>query len=299
MADKAHIDTDIKLEQMERHLSAIYSRAGKEIEKTAKKYFEQFAELDKQKKKLLDDGKITEHEYKTWRQNKILYGKRYDNLKEQISKQLATTNETALAYINGQLPPVYAKNFNETGKGIESQVKGYSFELTDANTVKKLATENKSLLPEKKLDIPADKKWNTKKMNSEVLQGILQGDSMDKIAKRMRTVTDMNATSAIRNARTMVTGAENGGRLDGMKKAEEDGIHVQKEWLSSDQFGRTRDWHLPESFENHSGLIVDIDEPFENDLGKIMFPGDPSADPANVYNCRCSLGYRVVGFKKT
>lgn len=292
MADKAHIDTDIKLEQMERHLSAIYSRAGKEIEKTAKKYFEQFAELDKQKKKLLDDGKITEQEYKTWRQNKILYGKRYDNLKEQISKQLATTNETALAYINGQLPPVYAQNFNETGKGIESQVKGYSFELTDANTVKKLATENKSLLPEKKLDIPADKKWNTKKMNSEVLQGILQGDSMDKIAKRMRTVTDMNATSAIRNARTMVTGAENGGRLDGMRKAEEDGIEIKKEWVATTD-SRTRHWHA-----ELDGVQVGIDEPFENEYGKIMFPGDPSADGANVYNCRCSLGYKVIGFKK-
>lgn len=292
MADKAHIDTDIKLEQMERHLSAIYSRAGKEIEKTAKKYFEQFAELDKQKKKLLDDGKITEQEYKTWRQNKILYGKRYDNLKEQISKQLANTNETALAYINGQLPPVYAQNFNETGKGIEGQVKGYSFEMTDANTVKKLATENKSLLPEKKLDIPADKKWNTKKMNSEVLQGILQGDSMDKIAKRMRTVTDMNATSAIRNARTMVTGAENSGRLDGMRKAEEDGIELKKRWVAT-MDSRTRHWHA-----ELDGVQVDIDEPFENEFGKIMFPGDPSADGANVYNCRCSLGYKVIGFKK-
>lgn len=292
MADNAHIDTDIKLEQMERHLSAIYSRAGKEIEKTAKKYFEQFAELDKQKKKLLDDGKITEQEYKTWRQNKILYGKRYDNLKEQISKQLATTNETALAYVNGELPQVYVKNYNATGSGIESQVKGYSFELTDANTVKKLATENKSLLPEKKLDIPADKKWNTKKMNSEVLQGILQGDSMDKIAKRMRTVTGMNATSAIRNARTMVTGAENSGRLDGMKKAEEDGIELKKEWIATTD-SRTRHWHA-----ELDGVQVGIDEPFENEYGKIMFPGDPSADGANVYNCRCTMVSKVVGFRR-
>jgi hypothetical protein len=33
-------------------------------------------------------------------------------------------------------------------------------------------------------------------------------------------------------------------------------------------------------------------------MGKIMFPGDPSADGANVYNCRCSMSSVVKGFKK-
>lgn len=292
MADKAHRLTDKELERMERHLSAIYSQAGKEIEETAKKYFEKFAELDEQKKKLLSDGKITEREYKTWRKNKILYGKRYTKLKEQISEQLAHTNETALAYVNGQLPPVYALNYNATGKGIADEVKGYSFELTDANAVKNLATAKKIVLPEKKLDIPADKLWNAKKVNSEVLQGILQGDSMDKIAKRMRRVTDMNATSAIRNARTMVTIAENSGRLDGMRHAEEDGIEIKKEWIATSD-GRVRHWHA-----ELDGVQKDIDEPFENEFGKIMFPADPSADGANVYNCRCTMASVVVGFRK-
>ena len=43
---------------------------------------------------------------------------------------------------------------------------------------------------------------------------------------------------------------------------------------------------------------VDIEEPWENEFGKIMFPGDPSADPANTYNCRCSMSAKVIGFKK-
>jgi hypothetical protein len=44
------------------------------------------------------------------------------------------------------------------------------------------------------------------------------------------------------------------------------------------------------------GQEQEIDDPFESELGEIMFPGDPDADPANVYNCRCSLTYKVVGF---
>ena len=34
MADKAHVLTDEKLEEMEKRLSAIYSRSEKEIQKT-------------------------------------------------------------------------------------------------------------------------------------------------------------------------------------------------------------------------------------------------------------------------
>lgn len=43
MADIAHTKTDQKLEEMEKRLSAIYSRAEKEIQKTADEYFSKFA----------------------------------------------------------------------------------------------------------------------------------------------------------------------------------------------------------------------------------------------------------------
>ena len=114
---------------------------------------------------------------------------------------------------------------------------------------------------------------------------------MDKIADRMQTVTDMNGVSAIRNARTMVTGAENAGRIDMMHKAATDGVIMRKRWIATTD-SRTRDWH-----RDLDGIEVDMDEPFQNDFGDIMFPGDPTADGANVWNCRCTLGYRIVGFK--
>ena len=67
MADKAHRLTDEKLEEMEKRLSAIYSRAEKEIQKTADEYFSKFAAQDEKKRKLLEQGKITEEEYTKWR----------------------------------------------------------------------------------------------------------------------------------------------------------------------------------------------------------------------------------------
>lgn len=288
MADKAHRLTDKKLEEMEKRLSAIYSRAEKEITQTAEDYFSKFAAQDEKKRKLLEQGKITEEEYKKWRKGKVMYGKRFTEMKEQCAKQLLNVNQTALAYVNGELPEVYAINYNALAGAVDG-VGGYSFTLVDADTVRNLAVTDTSLLPYKKLDPAKDIPWNMKKINAETLQGILQGESMDKIAKRLRNVQEMNKTQAIRSARTIVTGAENKGRQDSYARAEADGIILQKEWLSTND-GRTRHSHAM-----LDGAIVDQDKKFENGL---MYPGDPSGRPEEVYNCRCTLVAKVNGFKK-
>ena len=291
MADKAHRLTDEKLEEMEKRLSAIYSRAEKEIHQTADEYFARFAKQDEAKRKLLEQGKITEEEYTKWRKGKVMYGKRFTEMKEQCAKQLLNVNQTALAYVNGELPEVYAINYNALESAVDG-VGGYSFTLVDADTVRNLAVTDTSLLPYKKIDPAKDIPWNMKKINAETLQGILQGESMDKIAKRMMNVQEMNKTQAIRSARTIVTGAENKGRQDSYKRAEEDGIVMKREWIATND-SRTRHWHA-----ELDGVEVDIDEPWVNDFGEIMFPGDPSADPANTYNCRCSMSAKVIGFKR-
>ena len=288
MADKAHRLTDEKLEEMEKRLSAIYSRAEKEIQQTADKYFARFSKQDEAKRKLLEQGKITEDEYKKWRKGKVMYGKRFTEMKEQCAKQLLNVNQTALAYVNGELPEVYAINYNALAGSVDG-VGGYSFTLVDADTVRNLAFTDTSLLPYKEIDPKKDIPWNMKKINAETLQGILQGESMDKIAKRLRNVQEMNKTQAIRSARTIVTGAENKGRQDSYARAEADGIILQKEWLSTND-GRTRHSHAM-----LDGAIVDQDKKFENGL---MYPGDPSGRPEEVYNCRCTLAAKVNGFKK-
>ncbi len=288
MADTAHRLTDEKLEEMERRLSAIYSRAEKEIQQTADEYFSKFAKQDEAKRKLLEQGKITEEEYTKWRKGKVMYGKRFAEMKEQCAKQLLNVNKTAIAYINGELPEVYALNYNALESAVDG-VGGYSFTLVDADTVRNLAVTDTSLLPYKNIDPAKDIPWNMKKINAETLQGILQGESMDKIAKRMMNVQEMNKTQAIRSARTIVTGAENKGRQDSYARAEADGIILQKEWLATND-GRTRHSHAA-----LDGAIVDQDKKFGNGL---MFPGDQNGRPEEVYNCRCTVAAVVKGFKK-
>lgn len=306
MADKAHRLTDEKLEQMEKRLSAIYSEAQGDIQLKANEYFAKFEKADAEKRKLVKAGKMTEDEYKSWRQGKIMYGKRFTAMKEDVAKQLLNVNQTATAYINGELPEIYTLNYNALADTVDG-VGGYSFTLTDRDTVKHLATTDKSLLPFRELDPAKDIPWNMKAINSEVLQGIVQGESIPDMSKRifgeiMKTaktegLTDKemgallkrNRDAAIRSARTIVTGAENKGRQDSYARAEADGIILQKEWLATND-GRTRHSHAM-----LDGDIVDQDKKFDNGL---MYPGDPSGRPEEVYNCRCTLVAKVNGFKK-
>lgn len=288
MADKAHDATDEILAEMEAHLSAIYAKAEKEVEKKAAEYFAQFDKLDAQKRKLVEDGKLTVEDYKEWRRRKIMYGKHWTNLKAQLAEEYANVNRTALAYVNGHLPEVYALNYNDIGAELYDKVKGYSFELVDAHTIKNLATSDQTLLPYKYLNSVKDVRWNTQKVNAAVLQGILQGESIPNLAKRLRTVIGMNKASSIRNARTAVTGAECKGRQDSYEKATQDGIEIKREWISAID-GRTRHTH-----RLLDGQLADVNKPFKSEFGDIMFPGDPSADPANVYNCRCTIAAKII-----
>lgn len=279
MTDKAHAYVDREIEKMERHLSVIYARAEKELTERAEKYFKRFEELDAKKRELVEAGKLTEAEYRRWRQNKIMTGKHWTAMKEQAAQELLNANRTAQEYINQQLPKIYSINYNGVGEEVESAVKGYSFELVDAATVKHLATSDKTLLPYKYVDGKKDVRWNTQKVNSEIMQGIIQGESIPKMAKRLQNVTEMNRVSAIRNARTTATSAENKGRMDSFHRAEEMGIQIKKVWIAAHD-ARTREAHA-----ELDGEEADVDEPFVNSIGEIMFPGDPEADPANVYNC--------------
>lgn len=293
MIDAAHKATDKRIDQLARRLNRVYNRANRELTAKVDSFFAKFEKADAKKRALVDAGKLTEKEYKQWRKGQLMMGKHYKELQKQTSEIMLNADREAARYINGELSSVVKLNYNQVGKDCERAVKGYSFELVDDNTIQNLIKKHKTLLPYKEIDGKKVVRWNTRRVNAEILQGIIQGESIPKIAKRLtENVTGMEMASAIRNARTAITGAENAGRLLGQQKAQEDGIIMKKEWIATND-ARTREAHA-----ELNGAKVDIDKPFHNSIGYIDYPGDPHADPANVYNCRCSLGTVVVGFRR-
>ncbi len=90
-------------------------------------------------------------------------------------------------------------------------------------------------------------------------------------------------------ARTAVTGAQNAGRMERLHEAQDLGIKVKKKWLATLD-SRTRDSHA-----DLDGQEVDVDQKFkvvvDGHTMEIDYPGDPTAPPELVYNCRCTLTY--------
>lgn len=300
MADKARKWTDHKLLEMERKLSTIYADAKDGI---IKKWNDYMDEQDAHVKDLQeayytaknagykDEAKRLGKKLGIEKKKRTLQNQYYKDMVEIVTKKIADVNKIALAYVSDQLPEIYVKNFNQI-KTVASNI-GISFSLVDENTVKRLVKDGKIELPKKKIHIHKDMRWNTKQLNSAVLQGILQGESMEDIAKRILPIINNNEKSAIRNARTMVTGAENKGRVDSYVKMQESGVVMKQEWIATPD-SRVRDWHL-----SMDGQQTDVDGYFTDGLGnKLKYPGDPHAPGNTVYNCRCSLRGRVIGFKK-
>jgi len=283
---------DTRMKRLGKRLHKIYAQASEELTEKVNSFFASFEEKDKKMKALFEAGEITKHRYIAWRENQIMTGKRWTDLRDTMAERMTEANKIAAKYINSELPAVYAHNYNRVVGDVSKQVKGFSFDLVNENTIRKLSTSDKTLLPYKFVDGHRDVRWNTQRVNSQILQGILQGESADQMAARLMNVTKMNEMSALRNARTAVTSAQNKGRLDAMEDVEDDGVIMGKEWIATKD-ERTRDAHA-----ELDRVIVPIKEPFENEIGQIMYPGDPDADPANTYNCRCALAEVVLGFRK-
>ena len=156
-----------------------------------------------------------------------------------------------------------------------------SFDIYNKDAVDRLREENPDILPTYSVDSDADLAYNKSQINGAIESAIIQGKSIDHISddlqKRMESV---NRSSAIRTARTATTCAQNAGNLDSFYKAQEMGIATEKQWVCT-QDDRTRESHL-----ELDGEHVPLDEEFSNGL---QYPGDPSGDPSEVYNCRCTM----------
>lgn len=298
VSDLGHKLTDDELKKLECRIARLYREAADELQETIDRYFKQFKKRDEEMRALIgtvQNGKEwTEQDYKQWRLNQIGRGERYQALRDKIANRYTDANAVAIAYTNDATPGIYSLNRNYTAYTIERATGSVGFDLWDEQTVKRLMVQQPDLMPyypkERALKRGIDLAWGKKQITASVTSSILQGKSIKGMADDLQNrITTMNRNSAIRTARTAVTGAQNAGRMDSYAAAERMGIKLKKRWIATLD-GRTRHEHAV-----LDGQSVDADKPFKADGYKIMFPGDPSAPPHLTYNCRCTLIAEVDG----
>lgn len=289
--DYGHKESDKMLKDLEKRLQKEYAQAEKEVSQKLSDYLKAFERKDQHKVEQLKAGEITEKEYLDWRKGQILMGERWSEMRETLAQDLHNTNKIAQDMVKTHTQDVYALNHNYgTYEAEKGAMVDTSYTLYDRSTVERLMRDNPNLLPPpgkktaQRIAEGKDVLWNKQQIQSVMLQGVLQGESIPKLAKRLaEEVGDKNKSASIRNARTMTTGAENAGREDSYHRAEDMGIDMEQMWVATLD-DRTRHEH-----RMLDGQTRPVGEPFEVDGMKIMYPGDPSADPSLVYNCRCTL----------
>ena len=270
--------------QLESQISKMYREAQKDISGKIAEFTKKHRAKDKEMRRKLKKGEITQEQYSSWMTGQVFIGEQWKHKKEQIAESIKNVMQTASNVSHGKAMDVFAENSNYTAFQLEKDLgASINFGLYDRTAVERLVREDPELLPRKVVNGKKLEAWNTKTIANSVAQGIIQGESIDDISKRIARDTCIAAgRSSMLYARTAVTGAQNAGRIERLHEAEEMGVKVQKRWMATLD-NRTRDSHA-----ELDGETVDVDEKFSNGL---MYPGDPSGDPSEVYNCRCTLVY--------
>ena len=289
--DVGHEQTEKILQALERRIAQVYAEARDGVKQTIEKYWAGLVERDRYMRALVQKGEITQDYYVQWLQNQIGRGERFEALQSQLAERVTNAAETAYAYINDATPSVYSLNRNYGAYTIERVAGSVGFTIWDESTVRRLLVQQPELMPyyppKKALKRGIDLEWGKKQIRAAIQSGILQGKSIGKIANDLqRRIPDMSRKSALRAARTAMTGAQNGGRQDSYEAAVKMGIRMKKRWIATLD-GRTRDSH-----RKLHGKTVDVDEKFPNGL---MFPGDPRGDAKELYQCRCDMVAIVEG----
>lgn len=288
----AHNETDKLIEHLERAIKREYRKAVKDIEKQIKAN-EALLMFEDAKRKASMKPKA----YNAWRMAKIAQNKRLKAMEDELVDYLLKARENANFLATGYMQDAFALNTNYTIYSIEKQsMVDLSFAVYNKQTVETLIKDNPQLLPmtdkvKQAIKRREFKAWSRKKISSAITQGILHGEDIRHISKRLKEVASMTQASSIRNARTAMTAAENSGRQVGYDIATDKGLKIRKQWLAVHDM-RTRHEH-----RILDGQIVDVDKPFRVEGYEINYPADPTAEAFLVYNCRCTMVAVFNGFE--
>ena len=282
--------TDKELEALERRIAEVYNQAENDLDKEVKAYFAKFKIRDKEMQALVDAGEMTKAEYQKWRLTQMGRGQRFEALRDKVAERYTQANETATAYVNDLTPSIYSLNRNYEAYTIEKAVGSCDFTMWDESTVRRLLVEQPDVMPfypeVLALRRGIDLEYGKSQITKHVTSGIIRGLSPEKIATELlSSMTGMDRTSAVRAARTGITAAQNAGRMDSYKAAEDMGITIRRQWVCTKD-SRTRLDHGLADGQIVAGTKI----AFRVGGYKMRFPGDRSlgAPGHQLYNCRCT-----------
>lgn len=274
--------TDEALSDLELRLKSIYAALGGDITARTETSWAVIAHRDERMRKKLDEGRITTEEYVRWLKGVLLYPKG-EGYREEIAGEITDANKEAILIIMSVAMLVYMENYTAYREDAIAKygdwVKEY---LPEPETMEAMGQYRP---PELSIDERKDLAYNERLIGDVILSGIMRRRTVQQIAHDIDRVVRRNQSAAIRNARTNITAAENGGRQEVMDRLAQDAdIDVWKTWITMED-SRVRPSHAA-----MDRVTIPYNELFVTPLGsQMMYPGDPAGAPADIYNCRCIM----------
>lgn len=159
----------------------------------------------------------------------------------------------------------------------------------------------KQIIAELRLSLLNNVHGITDSIKEDILHWIQVGQekgwSYDETAKMIQD----KVGSAYRSQRIVRTESVKASNMGGIAGAKRTGLLMDKVWINAKDNRVRGNPAAPESQFDHwdiGGHILPIDQPFllgsrttGNASDSLMFPGDPKGNPADIINCRCTLGY--------
>lgn len=213
-------------------------------------------------------------------QSKIYQIEHQKALKGQIEGIIEKLHGDEYSTISQYLEESYVDAFVGTAYDLAGQGIPLIMPIDQAAAVRAIQTESK--ISEGLYNaLGVDTKSLKKNIAKEVTRGIASGMTYEDIARNISNVSKAPMSNANRIARTEGHRIQQASTMDAQKAAKTKGADVVKQWDSTLD-GATRKTH-----RKLDGQIREVDEPFEMDGKKAMFPGD-FGDPAEDCNCRCA-----------
>lgn len=214
---------------------------------------------------------------------------RLTNLEKAIGKEIGTLTGKNAVNLKTGIGQQFAESYYRTGYAFETEVLArLGFGQLDQRVIE-AAIQN----PLDRVGFLQRNRDNqarlTRQLREQLTQGLIQGESYQQTARRIKERMDVGAENVLRIARTENHRAQSQGRIRGLGQVEDKGVEFDRIWDA------TLDDATRETHQDMDGQKADEDGLFDLDGNMVEGPG-LTGDPAEDINCRCSIRAEIVGY---
>ncbi len=231
----------------------------------------------------------TDEQKALWRQGFLEQELQRLHVQELITEEIARAGAKAEGIIREATADIYLDNYAETVSIIEDEAAklgvNASFAMPKRQEVRTLLDESNGVFSKIAYQNMGSNTYIRQKLQSEMAQATILGESQRKILERIQNVTGQSVSQAKRVAQTERNRVQSQARFDAAQAAAEQGVETYNEWRC--RFVRSRDTHMA-----RHGVRVRQGECFPD--CNLRYPGDPNGSAKEVINCHCYLQVGVL-----